>query len=288
MTDELVIRPPSEANSIILQATRGCSHNKCNFCGVYKNVRFAVRSEEEITQQLHFAQRYNRHQNRLFIGAGDALILPQKTLLGLCDKISTELPWVNRISLYANGKSIRSKSDRELLELKQRGLDRVYLGVESGDDYLLEWMRKGETAESLISAGRRVVELGFFLSTTILLGIGGVERSLSHARATAELLNKIKPNQIAALALMVIDGTELAAGIRRKEFVELSAPETVSELKELITWLSLDRVQFMANHSSNFVPLSGRLQRDKQHLLQILELALADHSRFVPGHLRAL
>lgn len=286
--DELVIRPPSEANSIIIQATRGCSHNKCNFCGVYKNVHFGIRAKAEIDEQFQVARRFYRHQNRVFIGAGDALILPQSILLKLFEKITSELPWVNRISIYANGKSIRFKSDDELMALKHRGLDRVYLGIESGDDYLLEWMRKGETAESLELAGRRVVDLGLFLSATVLLGIGGKERSLLHARATAELLNNIKPCQVAALSLMVIGNTELADQIKRKEFIELTPQETIRELQELISGLSLDRVQFMANHASNFVPISGRLQKDKQKFLNLLNQALADHSCIVPEHLRTL
>lgn len=288
VVEDIVIRPPSEANSIIIQATRGCSHNRCIFCGVYKGSVFGITSGEGIDQQLDFAQKYCTHQSRVFIGAGDALILPQAELLDLFGKISAKLPWVTRISLYANGRAIRSKSDGDLEVLKRNRLDRIYMGIESGDDYLLDWMKKGETAATLEKAGKRVVAAGIFLSTTVLLGIGGVDRSLAHAQATAALLNKIQPNQIAALSLMPLDNTELGHLCRSGKFAELSAEQAAMELKALISGLTRDRVQFMANHASNYLPLSGRLQKDKQKFLQALDQALDDPARFVPHHLRAL
>ena len=288
MHEEIVIRPPSEAHSIIIQATRGCSHNHCIFCGVYKNLRFGLHAETDIDEQLDFARQFSQHQKRVFIGAGDALILPQRRLLDLFKKIRSRLPWVNRLSLYANARAIRSKSDTDLVTLKKHGLDRVYMGIESGDDYLLGWMKKGETAASLAEAGIRVVKAGLFLSTTVLLGIGSVERSLQHARATAQLLNRIQPNQIAALCLMVLDNTELGILREKEQFIELSAQETTRELREMIAGLTLDKVQFMANHASNFLPLSGRLAKDKQKLLSKIDQALGDPTQFVPPHLRAL
>ena len=288
MPEDIVIRPPSEAYSIIIQATRGCSHNRCSFCGVYKGVRFELHDDHEIDRQLAFARQFCEHQRRVFIGAGDALILPQKKLLELFQKISSTLPWINRISLYANGRAIRSKSDGDLEALKSHGLDRVYMGIESGDDYLLGWMKKGETADTLAEAGNRIVKAGIFLSTTVLLGIGGPEHSLQHARHTAKLLNRMRPNQIAALSLMILENTELGRAHSRNEFIEMSAEDTVRELKEMIRGLTLDRVQFMANHASNFLRLSGRLQKDKEKFILSIDQALSDPSTLVPSHLRAL
>ena len=288
VAEDIVIRPPSEANSIIIQATRGCSHNRCIFCGVYKGSVFGITSENDIDRQLDFARQHCTHQSRVFIGAGDALILSQATLLELFDKITVKLPWVTRISLYANGRAIRSKSDADLEVLKRNRLDRIYMGIESGDDYLLDWMKKGETAATMEVAGTRVVAAGIFLSTTVLLGIAGRERSKVHAQKTAALLNRIKPNQIAALSLMPLDNTELGRLCRSGEFVELSAEQTSEELKTLISSLTIDRVQFMANHASNYVPLSGRLQKDKKKFLRALDQALDDPALFVPHHLRAL
>ncbi|MGI9536348.1 MAG: radical SAM protein [Desulfocapsaceae bacterium] len=286
--EEMVIRPPSEAHSIIIQATRGCSHNRCIFCGVYKGVRFELRDDNDIDRQLDFARQFCKHQNRVFIGAGDALIMPQKKILKLFKKIRSALPWINRVSLYANGKGIRSKSDSDLEALRLHGLDRVYMGIESGDDYLLGWMKKGETADTLFEAGNRIAKAGMFLSTTVLLGIGGTEYSQQHSRATARLLNRIQPNQIGALCLMVLENTELGKVCSKSQFVEMSAEELVRELKEMISGLTLDRVQFMANHASNFLPLSGRLQKDKQKFLMNIDEALANPSTLVSPHLRAL
>ena len=288
MTEEIVIRPPSEAHSIIIQATHGCSHNRCIFCGVYKSTPFAVAEERTLDRHLDAASQFCQHQNRVFIGAGDALILSQEKLLSLFDKIATKLPWVRRISLYANGRAVRSKSDNDLEVLKECGLDRVYMGIESGDDYLLGWMKKGETASSLEKAGKRLRAAGLFLSTTVLLGIGGQERSRMHAEATAALLNRIQPNQIAALSLIVLDNTELGDLRRKNDFVELNSEQTIRELKHLVNGLTLDRVQFMANHASNYLPLSGRLQKDKAKFMQMLDRALVDPSLLVPSHLRAL
>ena len=284
----IVIRPPSEAGSIIIQVTSGCSHNRCTFCGVYKGTRFSICSADAVNRQIDIARVHARERNRVFLGAGDALVLPQQALLRIFRTIGERLPWVNRISLYANGRAIRSKSDRELAELKLRGLDRVYLGVESGDDYLLGWIKKGESVDSLARAGRRIVDAGLFLSVTVLSGIWGQERSLGHARATAELLNRIRPNQIAALCLMVLDNTELGSLLQRGDFCPTTPAQSARELKELISALTIDRVQFMANHASNVLPLSGRLLKDKKRFLTTIDAALAEPSRFVPDYLRAL
>lgn len=288
--DEIIIRPPSEADSIIIQITRGCSHNKCTFCGAYKHVPFGLRNDADIDDQIRFAARHCGRLKRVFLGAGDALIVPHEKLVSVFNKVRRELPWIRRISLYANAKAVRSKNEDQLTELKELGLHRVYLGIESGDDVILEEIRKGESARSLAQAGKHIRNAGLFLSTTVLLGIsgGGLERSLSHARQTATLLNEIVPNQIAALCVMVLENTELGRLAAQNRFKSLTPAQTATELKELILNLRLDRVQFMANHASNFVPIHGRLQKDKERMLHQIDLALANPSLFVPEHLRAL
>ena len=172
-----IIRPPSEAYSIILQVTAGCSHNKCIFCGAYKDTPFRVRNEW-LDADIDFAAKNCRQQNRVFLADGDALILPHKKLLHIFHKIHTSLPWVNRISLYANGKAIRSKTREQLTELKKLGLDRIYLGLESGHDLVLDFISKGETSASMIAAARKIRDCGLFLAVTVLTGIGGKEHSL--------------------------------------------------------------------------------------------------------------
>lgn len=283
-----IIRPPSEADSILLQVSVGCSHNKCTFCGAYKGVAFRLKSEAEIDRDLRFAETHCRKQKRLFICDGDALIIPQHRLAPLFRKIRQRLPWVRRISLYANARAVRSKTSADLEELKVLGLDRVYFGLESGDDLVLEQINKGETANSQAAAVKQLVDGGLFVSTTVLLGIAGTDGGLRHARLTAELLNEIKPAQIAALAVMPLPNTPFGRMVEEDRTL-LPPPEQITrELKVMIEGITIERVQFMANHASNYLPLSGRLQRDKGRLLRIIEAGLEGRSPFVPEHCRRL
>jgi radical SAM superfamily enzyme YgiQ (UPF0313 family) len=284
----IVIRPPSEAQSIIIQATIGCSHNGCSFCGAYRSVRFRIRNDDEISRDLSFAARFCRSQNRVFLADGDALIIPFRRLEALLIRIRQQLAWVNRISLYASARSIRSKNDDELKRLRQLGLDRVYLGIESGDDTVLAEMCKGESAQTLEEAGRRILEAGLFLSTTVILGLAGGSGSSHHARRTAQLLNRLRPHQIAALSLMLLDNTELAARAAAGRFHLADARTILAELAELVDSLTVDRVQFMANHASNYLPLAGRLQRDKAQLLATIETARVGRKELVAEDARAL
>jgi radical SAM superfamily enzyme YgiQ (UPF0313 family) len=285
-----IIRPPSEANSIIIQVTVGCSHNKCTFCGAYKelNKKFRIRSNEEITENLSFAAQYCGQQKRIFLADGDVLILSQKRLLLLIKLIKEYLPHVNRIALYGNAKAIRSKSVEELVELKRLGLHRIYMGLESGDNDVLAFVKKGETAASMVEAGRRVKKAGIFLSVTVLLGLGGIQGSIKHAYASAKVLNKMHPKQIAALCLMPLANTELGVLYQAGDFHLPNAQGMLAELRELIRHIDCDPVQFMANHASNYLPLSGRLGRDKDSMLQSIDEAIAGNKSLVPENYRAL
>ncbi|XOF34703.1 MAG: radical SAM protein [Candidatus Electrothrix sp. YB6] len=201
-----IIRPPSEANSIILQVTVGCSHNRCTFCGAYRDPeqRFWIKDERIVTEDIAFAACYCSRQKTVFLADGDALVIPQKRLLNLFEQIRNDLPWVRRISLYANCRNILKRSAEELAELKQAGLGRIYMGLESGHDPTLKAIRKGATAAEMVQAGRRVREAGIFFSVTCLLGIAGPAYSQQHAEATAAVLSRMQPNQIAVLTLMLL------------------------------------------------------------------------------------
>ncbi|MBE0585099.1 MAG: radical SAM protein [Desulfofustis sp.] len=284
----IVIRPPSEADSIILQVSVGCSYNKCGFCGAYKDIAFRPKDESEIDRDIAFAKRFCTGQNRVFLADGDALILPQANLENIFDNIRKSLPWVNRISLYANARSVRSKTNGNLLALKKKGLDRIYFGLESGDDEVLAAVRKGETAHSQEAAASRIVDAGLFLATTILLGIAGAAGSLRHARCTAELLNRIGPDQIAALSVIPLANTELGRKVKEGSTSIPPAEIIIHELRELIGNITIDRVQFMANHASNYLPLAGRLQRDKKKMLDAIDAAAAGATALVPESQRAL
>jgi len=283
-----VIRPPSEANAIILQVTVGCSYNKCTFCGVYKDTAFQLKPIETIEADLAFATKHCRRHNRLFLADGDVLILSQRRLVLLFRKIRQHLPWINRISLYGNARAIRNKNKNELLELKSMGLDRVYMGLESGCDTVLQDVKKGETGQTMTAAGRKIREAGIFLSVTTLLGLGGVQLSAEHAIQTAEVLNKMAPHQIAALTLIPLENTALGKAVAAGTFILPTATAILHELKLLITHLDGITCQFHANHASSYLPLAGRLPRDKDTLLAAIDMALMGAIPLVPDYRRAL
>jgi radical SAM superfamily enzyme YgiQ (UPF0313 family) len=282
-----IIRPPSEADSIILQVTVGCSHNKCIFCGAYKDVLFTIKNDEIINKDIDFAAHHCLRQNKVFLADGDALIIPQKRLVDILSRIRSKLSWVRRIRLYGNAKSILRKSAEELEELKQYGLDRIYMGLESGSDEVLTFLRKGSDAASMIEAGRHVRKAGIFLSVTVLLGIAGKEKSEEHAIQTGKVLSAMKPNQIAALTLMLLPNTELYHLEKEGGFALMSSNELLRELRFIVKNISC-RAQFQANHASNYLPINARLPKDKDIILSAIDDALAGSTPLTPEYLRAL
>ncbi len=285
-----IIRPPSEADAIIIQVTVGCSHNRCTFCGAYKdtNKKFRIRTEDEILENLTFAAKYCRRQKRVFLADGDALILSQKRLLRIFSLIEKHLPHVRRIALYGNAKAIRSKTVEQLQELKQKGLHRIYMGFESGSDSVLRAVKKGETAVSMIEAAKKVNQANIFLSVTVLLGLAGTAGSLQHASESGKVLSQMNPKQIAALCLMPLANTAIGKAVARETFVLPDSRGMLIELRELLQNISCERVQFMANHASNYLPISGRLPRDKASMLQMINEALQGNQPLVPEQYRAL
>ncbi len=283
-----VIRPPSEADSILLQVTLGCSHNKCAFCGAYKDKRFAVKSEDVIDRDIAFAKAYCRSQRRLFLCDGDALILPQDKLLRLLAKIREHLPWITRIGSYANAKALRRKTPEQLRELKENGLGILYMGLESGDAATLARMRKANPPEEIIAQGLKARQAGIKLSVTVLLGLAGPERSAEHAIATGEALSRIDPEQAGALSLMLIPGTPLHDDWLQGRFTLLEPHELLSELKTMLLHTKLSRGLFLANHASNHLPLKIRLPRDKEAALAFIDQALAGAVPLKPESSRRL
>lgn len=282
-----VIRPPSEAYSIILQVTVGCSYNKCTFCGAYKDKQFRIKDDEIIKADLRHAAQLFPDQNKLFLADGDALIISHKRLVQLFHLIHDNLPWVSRISLYANARALRSKTLEQLNELKRLGLHRVYLGLESGSDDVLRSVNKGETAESMIHAARKVRDAGLFLSVTVLLGLGGTHLSEIHTLKTAETINAMHPHQTAALTLMPLPDTELGKAYSDGTFLLPTPEELLVELRMLVENVHTT-TQFYANHASNYLPIVGRLPRDKQKLLGIINESLTGSVELVPESARRL
>ena len=282
------IRPPSEAYSILLQVTVGCSHNKCTFCGTYTGKRFRIKEDRIILSDILFASKYMKRQDRVFLMDGDALIIPQKRLMWVLDRIREHLPWVRRVGAYANAKSIKMKSPEELIQLKKNGLGILYLGVETGDVELLKEIRKGTSAEHLINMGRKVRDANIKLSVTVLLGIAGRERSLEHARATGELLSAMDPNYVGALTVMLIPGTPLHEDFTSGKFELPDERGFLLELREMIAHTNLSRGLFFSNHASNYLPIKARLPKGKQQALDQIDGALKGDIGLRPEWMRAL
>jgi len=284
----MVIRPPSEANSIILQVTVGCSHNKCSFCGTYKGERFRFKDEHIIDADIRYAAHNLSFLRRVFLADGDVLIMPQPKLRWILNRIREDLPWIQRVGLYGNAKSILRKSSEELQELRSLGLGIVYLGLESGDPQVLREIHKGAGAERMIEAGRRIRAAGIKLSVTVLLGIAGRERSLTHARATGEVLSAMDPNYVGALTLMILPNTQLGEKVKRGEFELMEPMELLAELGEMLRHTHLSQGLFLANHASNYLPLKVRMPAGKDEALALIDEALGGRVRLKPEWLRAL
>jgi len=283
-----IIRPPSEANSILLQVTVGCSRNKCTFCGTYKGERFRIKPDSVIMQDIAFAARYCRRQRRVFLCDGDALIIPQKRLLKILKEIERKLPWVTRVGLYANAKALKMKTVEELRELKAHGVGIAYMGLETGDDVTLKKINKGATSAHMVEMGRKAKQAGFKLSITVLLGIAGPERSQIHARETGRVLSAIDPDYVGALSLMLIPGTSLYQDYASGEFHLIEPSEMLAELRAMIASTNLTGGLFHANHASNYLPIRARLPKEKASTLRLIDEALEGKVPLKPEYLRAL
>jgi radical SAM superfamily enzyme YgiQ (UPF0313 family) len=284
-----VIRPPSEADSLILQYTIGCSHNQCVFCPAYKQKLFRIRSIAEMERDMLDCVPGLNDTRRIFLADGDALAAPQPDLLELFALLRSHFQKLQRIGMYANARSILDKSGDELSTLRQQGLGILYLGVESGDDSLLYWMRKGVTAEETIEACHRVKKAGIMLSVTVLLGIGGSNGSIQHARATGKLLTEIGPNHVGALTTMVVPGTPL---YQMQESGKFKLPDSFAILAELAEMLEHTEMRglFFANHASNYLPLRVRMPAQRDEAVKMLREVVQEHdaSSLTPERFRRL
>jgi radical SAM superfamily enzyme YgiQ (UPF0313 family) len=283
-----IFRPPSEANSILLQVTTGCSHNKCTFCGMYKDSRFSIKDDATIMADIDFAATYCRRQNRLFLCDGDALIIPQERLVRILRAIRDKLPWLERVGSYANSKSIRFKSIEQLRELREAGLTIAYMGLESGDDETLSAIRKGADSTQMIEMGQKIRAAGISLSLTVLLGIAYRERSLIHARETGRVLSAIDPEYVGALSLMLTPGTEAYTEYQEGKRHLPGPEEMLKELREMLACTTLSNGYFHANHASNYLPIKAKLPEDKTRTLELIDKALAGKVSLKPEYMRGL
>lgn len=272
-----IYRPPSEASSLIVQATVGCSHNKCLFCTLYKDKRFRIRPLSEILQDIDEAHRlYGPSIERVFLADGDALIMKTADLITLFDRSRQLFPSLKRIGVYGSPQSILRKSGDDLAALKAAGLGIIYLGIESGSDTVLKRMEKGVTAEAMIDAGLQVKASGITLSGMVILGLGGKELSLEHARESAKVCSAIQPEYLSLLTLMIEDSSALIPLIRSGAFLEVSPEEALIELREMVSGLELEKTVLRSNHASNYVSINGRLPKDKDRILKDIDRCLSE------------
>jgi radical SAM superfamily enzyme YgiQ (UPF0313 family) len=286
----MIFRPPSEAESLILQVTIGCSYNRCTFCGAYQGKSFRIRNFEEVKAEIDEVSSYKQRIQRVFLADGDALTLPQKELLQILAYLKEKLKGLKRVGIYANAKDILRKDVEELRELKDLNLGIIYLGVESGDREVLKRIKKNATVDQLIRAGKRVKESGILLSVTVILGIGGVERSQVHAEETGKVLSEMDPDYAGALSLMIVPGTPIAREIETGR-LELPTPfGLIQELETMIENCHFTQCFFASNHASNYLPLRIRMPEEKEEALRRIREVIRrkDPALLRPEYLRAL
>lgn len=266
---EPLFRPPAEAESLIFQVARGCPHNTCRFCGMYKGVEYSIRSIEDSLAEFTETASVHPDTRRIFLADGDVMRLPFDTLKKYLEVLNSLFPRLARVNVYANGSSIQSKTVAELEELRALKLNTLYLGLESGSQQLLDLVNKGEVVEDMIEAVQKAQQVGLRASVMILLGLGGKKYSDDHAELTAEALNEMQPRILSALRFVQVPNTRMF-----DEYEAVSEYDAVKELRNIISGLKLNKTVFRANHTSNPIPLEGRFPNSKQDLLSYLDYQL--------------
>jgi radical SAM superfamily enzyme YgiQ (UPF0313 family) len=289
--EQVVVRPPSEANSFLLPVTLGCSHNKCTFCGTFTGIKFRIRPLEDIKRDIDkVAEHYSWSMRRVFLENGDALICPQRRLVEVLKYLNEKFPNLDKIGTYATPQSALIKSADELKELNQLGLRIAYLGVETGDKGLLKKINKGASYDEIVEAGRKLKQAGITLSVTVILGLGGIEGSKKHAMGTARILTDLDPDFAGALTLMLVPGTPLHKEWEDGKFTIISPFQSLEELKIIIENSNFTNCFFTANHASNYLPIKARLPEQKAEILKLIDEVLTskDMSRLRSEFIRAL
>ncbi len=271
--DYPLYRPPSEAYSLILQITLGCSHNGCVFCGMYQSKKFHVKSIEQVKQEMDmFATRY-AHIDKIFLADGNALTASTDFLVEVLDYIKIKFPKCERVSCYATHIDIRKKSLEELQLLSSKGLTLLYVGVESGDDETLRFIRKGATAQEMIDLSKKVKDANMKLSATFILGINGQERdNTQHAIKTGEIISKMYLDYVGLLTLRLEEGSYLTSLAAEGKYTTVGIEEVVRELKLILENIHPEEISqeiiFRSNHASNFLTLKGTLPQDRDAMLK--------------------
>lgn len=280
-----IYRPPSEANSLILQVTVGCSHNRCTFCSMYKDKSFRMKSKEEIFEDIDAYT--NDFYTKAFLADGDAMLLSTDLLIEIIRRIRIKMPKIKRIGIYAHANNLKTKSVEELKLLHSEGLNIVYVGVESGSDKILEKINKGITSSEMEKQLMKVSESGIKLSIMIISGLGGRELTHEHAIESAKLLSRVKPKFLSLLTLMLEEGTEFYSDVKSNKIELLNPEEILLETKLMIENMELKNTIFRVNHASNYLSLEGVLNRDRERILEEVDTAVRDKD-YIPEYFRRL
>lgn len=274
---EPIMRPPLETYSVLIEATAGCSHNKCAFCGAYRDICFKAAPMEQIHADIQEASLYYRNPRRVFLLSGDAFVLSYARLAQIAAWINEAMPSVETITMFSTIPDIGRKTDEELKKLAEAKINFLYLGTESGDQDVLDSVNKGYTVAEAIRQCRRLEAAGIRYFTSFITGICGDDevKGLRHARMTAEFLNHLHPSWVGNSGLSIFDNTEIGAMVRNGTFHTASEVQMLKETREMIAHLTTPTI-FFGSHASNMVPVNGRIPEDKEKILAALDHAIAE------------
>ena len=275
--DGKIYRPWPEANSLLIQTTLGCTHNKCTFCDMFREKRFRIKKIEEIYNDIDEARQICRQVESIFLIDGNVLALKTEFLLDILGNITSSFPECSKIALYAGLNDLRRKSVEELKELRQAGLSLVYTGLESGDRMTLKRIKKGLTPEQAEEGMAKAKAAGIDILVSIIFGIGGKERSREHIVKTTKLLNIMKPEQIAPMVLAIQPDTELEKQVEKNEFIQATPLQILEEEKYLLENLADFDTMYWGDHGNNIVSSKGRLPASRELFLGKIDHAIANH-----------
>ena len=284
-----IFRPPSEAYSLLVQVTIGCTHNKCTFCSMYKDKKFRVRDLDEVIQDLKWAKEHYRRVDRIFLCDGDALALSNNRLMPILEFISDNFPECERVTVYGRAKDALKKTDEEMRQLYEAGIKMVYLGAESGSEKVLKAINKGETRQELIDGVKKIEASGMKASVTFISGLAGKDGWEDHAIQTGTMISEMQPSYVGLLTLMVETGVPMADDIQSGKLRLLSAEEIMAETLLMLQNTNVQKdCVFRSNHASNYVSLRGTLPADREKMMALLRKAMNNHDMFKDERFRAL
>jgi radical SAM superfamily enzyme YgiQ (UPF0313 family) len=284
-----IYRPPSEADSFILQATIGCSWNHCTYCDMYRDKTFRVRDLDETLADIRTAaDGFGKNVTKVFVADGDALVLDLSHWEAILPACRDAFPRMKRVSAYATAMNINEKSDDELRRLRELGLSLLYMGPETGDNATFKRIAKGSNFDEHVEAARRAHDAGMQVSAIFLLGAGGTERTKEHAEGSAKLISAMDPEFVSALTLTIVPGTPIAKMQAKGKFTLPSVTRMLEELRTMVAGASPTDAVFRTNHASNYLPLAGRLPQDRERIVEALDKALSGEIALRPEWSRGL